>query len=181
MLTPQIIFDSRRPEKYELLMQEIQRQGIKDYTIWPCLLESTVVKSINLSHKMIVRHAKDNEWEQVCIFEDDVIFPADDGWEYFISSIPDEFELHLGATYNVPITNRKIVGFHCYVLHKSAYDKFLSVPDDVHIDVAMEDIMDWTVCYPFAALQRKGFSSNNMKDVDYNTLLLDSDVYGGLP
>jgi hypothetical protein len=45
----------------------------------------------------------------------------------------------------------------------------------------MEDLLGWTVCYPFAALQRKGFSANNMKEVDYNTLLQDIDVYGGLP
>ena len=181
MIAPQIILDSRRTEKYDLLMYELSRQGIIDYQIWPCLLEKTVVSSINLSHKMIIRHAKENKWEQVCVFEDDIMFPAADGFEYFISGIPDKFELYLGATYILPITNRKIVGFHCYILHESAYDKFLSVPDDVHIDVAMEDILDWTVCYPFAALQRKGFSANNMKVTDYNWVLSDCDVYGGLP
>jgi hypothetical protein len=181
MVVPNIILDSRRVEKYDLLMKELSRQGITEYKIWPCIIVKEVVSSINLSHKMIVQDAKDNGLEYVCVMEDDCMFPAEDGWEYFVSSIPEKFELHLSGTYILPITNRKIVGFHCYVLHESAYDRFLSVPHNVHIDTAMEDILDWTVCYPFAALQRKGFSANNMKEVDYNWVLSDCDIYGGLP
>jgi len=181
MVVLNIILDSRRVEKYDLLMKELKRQGITEYEIWPCIIVNEVVSSINLSHKMIVQDAKDNGLEYVCVMEDDVMFPAEDGWEYFVSSIPEKFVLYLAGTYDVPISNRKINGFHCYILHESGYDKFLDTPHNVHIDTYMENVLEWDVCYPFAAIQRPGFSANNMAYADYNSRLNDCDVYGGLP
>jgi hypothetical protein len=81
----------------------LDEQGIPKSIDGKQILDKTVVKGINLSHKMIVRDAKEKGQECVCILEDDCIFPAADGWEYFISSIPEKFELHLGATYILPI------------------------------------------------------------------------------
>ena len=52
-----IILDARRVEKYHPLMEELERQGIIDFELWPCIVEPKVVTSINLSHKMIVRDA----------------------------------------------------------------------------------------------------------------------------
>jgi hypothetical protein len=62
-----IIYDSRRIEKYEPLMAELATQKISDYEIWPCVMYDKVVSSINASHKMIVRDAMEKGEKEVCI------------------------------------------------------------------------------------------------------------------
>jgi hypothetical protein len=177
-----IIFDSRRQEKYEPLMAELATQKITDYEIWPCVMYPNVVASINASHKMIVRDAMERGLREVAIAEDDIFFPANDGWDYYLRNKPDEYDLYLACTYIVPVTNNKVCGFHLYMVHERFYEKFLSVPDEKHIDTAMDDLKGgYVFCYPFAALQRPGFSNNNRAVVNYNKILKPEDVYGEMP
>lgn len=174
-----IILDDRRYERYEPLMNEINRQGIDDYEIFPCIIRPNVVESINASHKMLVRMAMERGDKYACIAEDDLWFPADDGWKYFLDNMPDEFDLYLAATYCIPVSNNIITGFHLYVVHEKFYETFLSVPDNDHIDTTMNNIKgDWHFCYPFAALQRPAWSSNSKTEVNYNKILREQDVYG---
>ncbi len=179
-----VILDARRVEKYHPLMEELERQGITDFELWPCIVEPKVVTSINLSHKMIVRDAMEKGLPEVLIAEDDVYFPAPDGWQYFLMNRPDpsEYDLYLAATYIPTEPPKHVCGFHLYSVSSKFYERFLSVPDETHIDTAMDDLKgDYKFCYPFAALQRPGFSANNMMQVNYNSCLQDKDVYGGLP
>ena len=175
-----IILDDRKPERYGLLLGEMIRQGITDYEFFPCHIVPSVVESINLSHKMIVRKAKEEGLTEVCIAEDDLMFPAKDGWDFFLSNKPKEFDLYLAASYIPPVSNNKICGFHLYIVAEKFYDRFLSVPDNVHIDTEMNNLKgDYKFCYPFPALQRPGFSSNNKTDVNYNKILKEEDIYRG--
>jgi len=177
-----IIYDARRFEKYHPMMTELDRQGIVDFEIWPCIMYPDVVESINASHKMIVRDAKEKGLSECFIAEDDFTFPAEDGWHYFLRNKPKNYDLYLGGTYVTPISNNIICGFHLYSISENFYDKFLSMPDKEHIDTAANNIKgDYHFCYPMAAIQRAGFSMNNKQDVNYNILLKEEDVYGGLP
>lgn len=177
-----IILDSRRIEKYHPLMDQLEKQGITDFELWPCVIDKEVVTSINLSHKMIVRDALEKGLEEVIIAEDDLFFPAPDGWEYFLKNKPNSYDLYLSGTYIVTEPLEHICGFHLYMVHSRFYEKFLAVPDNKHIDTEMNNAEgEFRFCYPFAALQRPGFSANNMTIVNYNGVLKDSDVYGGLP
>ena len=183
-MTVNIIFDSRRQEKYDPLIFELQAQGICDYRIWPCLIYPDVVKSINASHKMVIKDAVYNNLPECFLMEDDCCFPAADGWQYFLRNKPDpsEYDLYLAATYIPTDPPKHVCGFHLYSVSAKFYERFLSVPDETHIDTAMDDLKgDYKFCYPFAALQRPGFSANNMMQVNYNSCLQDKDVYGGLP
>lgn len=177
-----IILDSRRTERYEPLMNELKKQKISDFEIWPCIILDNVVKSINLSHKMIVRDAKERGLKEVAIAEDDLWFTADDGWSYYLRNKPEVYDLYLACTYCIPVSNNRVTGFHLYMVHERFYDRFLSVPDEKHIDTAMDDLKgNYNFCYPFAALQRPGFSNNNKAVVNYNAILAQEDVYGGIP
>lgn len=169
-------------ERLDPLLKELKRQHIGHYRLWhPVQNEQSVVKSINLSHKQIVRWAKEQGLKEVVIGEDDLYFPANDGWDYFIRNKPEDYELYLACTYG-GLKEKQTVGFHLYCVHESFYDKFLSVPDHEHIDTAMWFMGNekFHFCYPFAALQRPGFSANNLSHTNYNTILTESDVYGPL-
>jgi hypothetical protein len=188
MGTVNIIYDSRRFEKYEPLMNELVRQDIVDYKIWDCVMLPSVVESINASHKMIIRNAKENGDKECIIWEDDCWIPAADGWEYFLKNKPNDFDIYIGGTYSLnepdvwkpPLQKvNNYVGNHCIIVHEKYYDRFLSVGDKLHIDTAQEGLGDFYVCFPFAAIQRPGFSANNPGEkVNYNTELKERYVYG---
>lgn len=174
-----IIHDNRRSERFEPLMNELFVHDIK-FQIWEPVEAPTVVQSINKSHKKIVQWAKDMKLPMVAIGEDDLCFAAKDGWKYFLNLMPEEFDLYLSCTYIVPKEQKQLVGFHCYVVHEKFYDKFLSVPDDVHIDTAISGMGgDFKFAYPFPCLQREGWSANNKAIVNYNSILREEDIYRG--
>ena len=175
-----IIHDSRRQERYEPLLQQLKSEGITDYELFPCLILPQIVNSINASHKMIVEMAKSLGLRECCIAEDDLQFSSKGAWQYFLNNRPDVFKLYTACNYlnrDHP-TTKQIVGFHLYIIHESYYEDFLELPEDRHIDTAVNGI-DINVCYPYAALQRAGFSWNNMREVDYNTVLQPQDIYSG--
>lgn len=174
-----IIYDDRHSEDYERLLGEFIRQGISKYRFWDAIaFPDDVVRSINASHKMIVRWAKENNKKEVVIAEQDLTFPSANGWKYFLEQKPASYDLYLACTYIPPVTNSKVCGFHLYVMQEKFYDKFLSIPDNVHVDTHMNNIEgDYHFCFPFAALQRPGFSANNKDLVNYNMVLSKEDIY----
>lgn len=175
-----VIVNPDNPRPKDELYYELDRQGIAA-KIWPCIRDSeSVVRSINLSHKQIVRFAIEHHIPEICIMEEDVMFPANDGWLYFQANKPAEFDLYLAGTYglNFAALNRiannpgaveinNFAGLHCYIINDTYYDKFLSLPDNQHID-NQPGMGRFFVCAPFAALQRPGYSYNAKRHVDYN-------------
>lgn len=180
-IIPNILFDDRRVELYDVIVEEMKRQGIKEYKWHSPIFEGSVVHSINISQKKIVREAKERGDKICVIFEQDIFFPADDGWEYFINNIPNDFDIFIGGSYLVdnrieytsPVTKvNEWVGNHCIAIHEKYYDAFLSTDQEQHIDTAQGGRGDFYLCYPMAALQRPGKSSNNGYEVvNYNILL----------
>lgn len=187
-----VLHDLRQPDStWVACMEELKRQGIERYIMYPAIINGlTVEQCINRSHKSIVAEAKHKNLPEVCIMESDVMFPAIDGWEYFLRDMPQAFDIHLAGVYSNSMdkfrttslfthhhTVSNISGFHCYIVKSRYYDKFLEVPDDLHIDDAQQGGI-YSVCYPFAAIQRPGWSANAKAKVDYNTGLIPQDVYG---
>lgn len=179
-----IIFDSRRHEKLEPLLAELSRQSITDYEIFPCIIYPDVVKSINASHKMIVQRAKDDGLKEVCIGEDDLCFPSENGWRWFLENKPSTFDIYSAGCYmsferpSAPglVKFKTLVGFHLYIVSERYYDKFLATRDDDHIDTAQRGGEFYSI-WPFAALQSPGYSANNKINVNYNLILTEQDIY----
>lgn len=183
-----IINDERFPDDYPRLIGEFIKQTvIPKYKFWDCIMDKdSVVKSINASHKMIIKYAKDNKLPFVCVAEQDLQFTCDKSWEYFLRQMPKDFDVYLGCSYiknaipNSDVVDNMICGFHLYIVNERYYDAFLSVPDDQHIDTAIGDLKGkFIFCKPFVALQRSGFSSNNNAIVNYNAVLNEEDIYKG--
>lgn len=191
-----IIHDiAANPDRFFDFQREMEDQHIKNWTILPATkLPGSVIRSISISHKRAVRAAKELGYERICIMEEDVIFPDKAGWSYFLSSMPadNDFDLYIGGIitgfgdkkeqYKTPsFITPSFTGMHCYVIHSRFYDTFLSTSDDQHIDQALDGLGKYVVCYPFAALQRPGWSANARAYVDYNVHLTPEDVYGPIP
>lgn len=176
-----IIYDNRWDKDYGRLLGEFIEQGITKYKFWDAIVnKDSVVGSINASHKMIVRWAKENGLKDVAIAEQDLHFTAPDAWQYFLKNKPEDYDIYLASTYILPISNNRICGFHLYILNERFYDSFLSVPDLAHIDTAVCDLKGkYVFCYPFPALQRAGFSANCKAEVNYNGILEPKDIYKG--
>lgn len=161
------------------LLKELDTQGIGIYKIWEGLRDYPVSKAINRSHKQIIEWAKKECLPMVCVMEDDVMFPKPGDWQRFISTIPEDFDIYLAGIYNRDYEGNRLIsfsGFHCYIVHERFYDTYLSTPDDINPDRAMQGLGKFIVSKPFAALQRPGFSGNTNSFVDYSGLLDPSDL-----
>lgn len=177
-----VIHNDRQSERYEPLMDELSAQGI-EYRLWNPIEAKTVVESINQTHKSIVKYAMEEDLPMIAIAENDVMFPAKDGWQYFLSKMPKRFDIYSAATYVDDLENKNhLCGFHCYIISRCFYEKFLSVPEWEHVDTAIDELGgDFHVCRPFAALQRP-FRSANHPEIpisNYNLVVNPKDVYYG--
>lgn len=176
-----VLINPYRPIPNATLHNELDRQGI-DAKFWEPVYDSQspAVRSINLSHKRIVQFAADHYLPQICIMEEDVMFPADDGWKYFQANMPEEFDLYLAGAYGLnqqaltrvaegagPVEIHNFAGLHCYIINESYYGTFLAMPENKHID-DQPGLGKFYVCAPFAALQYPGWSANAQQYVDYN-------------
>jgi hypothetical protein len=182
-----IIFDSRRPEKYDPIIAELKRQDIRDYTIWAACMLPTVVESISESFKMIITKAKRRGLKEVAIWEDDCYFPSEKGWKYFIDNKPENYSIYIGGNYLIdnrlvyapPIMKvESYVGNHCIIVHESYYDIWLSTNSKDHCDTVHNGLGDFYVCFPFPALQRSGWSSNVQAIVNYNAIFNTANLEG---
>jgi hypothetical protein len=181
-----ILYDDRRPEYLPLIMDEVIRQGIDNYEFVTPIPDDNVVKSINISQKSIIKKAKERGDKEVCIMEHDIWFPNKDGWKYFLSNKPDLFDIYIGGTYLIDnkinyipphVKVNSYIGHHCIIVNETYYDKFLETDETKHIDTEQEGRGNFYVCFPFAALQRPGYSFNNKDKVDYNTMLRPEYIY----
>lgn len=189
-IEPYILYDDRKFEMLPLIEEEMKRQGIKKYHIRSPILCSPVFKSISVSQKAIVREAKEMGLKRCCLMEEDNFFPAGDGWQYFLSNMPDKFSIYLGGSYLVdkdieytyPVTKvNAYVGHHCIIIDESYYQTFLDTTEEGHIDTEQEGRGDFYLCYPMAALQRPSKSANHNNELaNYNNLFKNTnmEIYG---
>lgn len=177
-MTVNVIYNKIQVDDYDRLIKEFNEQSV-EYKFWDAIMmDYKAVEGINASHKMIVRWAKENNMSEVIIAEQDVTFTSPKSWEYFIDNKPKDFDLYLWGSYVKPLSSNLVCGFHLYIISEKFYDKFLSVPENVHIDTEMDKLKgDYKFCYPFPALQRVGWSSNNGAVVNYNSILTTEDIY----
>jgi len=187
-----IIFDLRHSQDIERLTWALSAQGIadNDYLFWDAITDrKTVVESINASHKMLVKRARNLKMPYVVIAEQDLDFPCVGAWEYFINNKPKDFDVYIGGSYLIdnrvdykaPLTKvNEWIGNHLIIVHERYYDKFLEVSDTSHIDTVHKDNGEFYLCYPMVAFQRAGWSSNNKAFADYNSALRPEDIWQGV-
>lgn len=173
----------RRTDRKEAIIKEMQEQGV-DYKIW-CAIEFHPPKmAISRSHKKIIQWAKENNQPFVVIGEDDIQFTSKGAYEYFISKMPESFDLYMTGNYKgEPDENFRVKSFSSmslYVCHSRFYDTFLSVPENKHIDVALSMIPgEYYFCNKMCCIQKSGYSDNVKRVVDYKDRLVKIPQYNG--
>lgn len=178
-----IIHDSGRKERVANLMSQLKTQNIRSYFIFPAIHDRKSVKrGINLAHKSIIEVARDGKMDMVAVMEDDVAFTHPDAWKFFLSQIPKSFDVYLGGCY-IPEFRGDVLhswcGMHCYIVHQRFYDRFLSLPEDEHIDRALAGLGEYHLCKPMVAIQNNGYSSNTKREEDYSPLLSGVELFKG--
>jgi hypothetical protein len=158
-----------------------------DVIVWDGVCSEPITwQNIALSHKNIVRWAKENNLPMVCIAEDDVKMTDPKSWDHFLKMMPEDFDLYLSGIYFGPIDKDNITaqfsGLHLYVVHSRFYDNFLAVDTSIYnLDMGMSapngPIGKFVVCNPFAAVQYDGFSYNVGNHMNYNHYLAGRRLY----
>lgn len=191
-MIPHILCDSTAPIKrghgalrIDRLKAEMERQGISEYRLWPTIEAPNKPRraSISMGHKSIVRWAMEEGLPEVLIFEDDIRFPAIDGFQYFLSKKPKtEFDLYLVGVYRGDIDEngitQRFTGMTGYFISDRYYDIFLTTDERLDIDGGQAHRGVFHVCTPFAAIQHAGFSINMQEEVDHNYLLVGKPIRG---
>lgn len=164
------------PDRYELIHLEAYNQGF-EIKFWPAIFSSKPARGISLAHRQIVSWAKENNLPWVIILEDDCHFTSPGAFDFWISKMPDDFDLYLGGLYvlkkmNVDGSIRDFSGLHCYIAHSRFYDQFLSVNPDKNLDSALWGLGKYVLCDPLVSIQWETYSDHH-KEVLNNEELLD--------
>lgn len=167
-----IIHLETRPDRWSVLIEEIKGQDIRDYRIWPGIRTLQPKTGISHAHKQIVANAQAFSQPQVIIAEDDLRFTARNSYQYFLEYLPTDFDLYLGGimygTIKPDRTVKRFAGLTLYVVQQRFYETFLQLPDDAHLDQAMDNIGKYVICDPMIITQHDGYSDNHKKIMEYD-------------
>jgi glycosyl transferase family 25 len=146
------------------------------------------------SHRGIIEYAKDNNFDNILILEDDVEFhnEVNNLFFEFIGEVPNDWDIiFFGANHslNNPYMTEPILKVrkhvyriirsyanHCYVVKNTAYDKLieaLSKNENKANDVLVSDVQCELNCYlfrPHLAWQRPSYSDLQEKFESYDFL-----------
>lgn len=137
---------------------------------------NNTVQAISLSHKKVIRWAKENKLPEIFVGEDDILFTSLNSYRYFVENKPEDYDVYFGGIYGgvqMPDGNWfGIAGMTIYSVASRFYDKFLSAPDKRNIDKALAGMGKFVVSYPLVAKQRNGYSFHRKKEVNDDRFLI---------
>lgn len=160
------------------------RQSVENYKLWPSIHISNKPRrtAISKAHKQIVEWALIEGIEEVCIMEDDVFFPSNDGYDYFLKNKPDVYDLYLAGITRGDIKDnnevKRYTGQFCYFIHERYYTTFLDTDENLDIDGGQSGRGQFVVCNPMACFCYPGWSENCNGVMDYSHLLVGKNIYG---
>ena len=176
-----VIHNPDNIKRREVLLRELESQGIDNYELWGSIHDSKSVQAgINKAHKQIVQWAKEERLKEVIIFEDDIKFLGQGAFEYYLRHKPKDYDLYLGGIYLGKIVNdivEKFTALHCYMVHERFYDTFLNTDSNNHLDGELAGLGKYYVCDPFIAIQHNGWSSNSKRYENFDSLFTHRNLF----
>ncbi len=175
-------------QRYDNLMIELANQNITDYTLIPGEYNpSNTKQAIHISHKKIIQHAKDNNLPHILIAEDDIKFSHPNSFNYFISQIPESYDIFSGLVYSATMEGNRVINgasgiMTLYSVSQKFYQFFLSMDVNNHVDrecglTAYKH--EYYVCEPMVCEQRGGISHQLKREMYYHEYLRDKVLYSG--
>ncbi len=167
-----------REIREQSFLKQIEEQNITDYKVWDGIYEKhDPKKGICMSHKKIIRDAKENNLPCCLIMEDDCVFSSPGAFDYFLSQVPEDYDLFMGIIYHGEIQENRVVngfsgGVTFYLVHERFYDTLLDVADSSHIDRELGNLCfkyKYIVCQPYIVWQRDGYSENMRRQMSYKS------------
>lgn len=166
----QSLFKNKQINIFDAITHEVPRIGIAS------------------SHMKIIEIAKQNNYQNVIIVEDDVKFTSTSLQQYInmcFNNIPDDFDILLSGIYTGNLLDcnnqywSQIKGdfsaLHFYVVNQKAYDIILSFTKNVNIDKWLAHPqganLNVYVVKQFFAVQYNGYSYNVRSNTNYDHLL----------
>lgn len=177
-----IIHGFSHEERAASLKKEIELHNL-EVIYWPAIYDVMIpFKGVARAHKQIIADAKQKELPFVVIGEDDLHFTASGAYEYFISKMPETYDLYLASVYYGHIGTDGSVfdfaGLTLYCCHHRFYDSFLSTPENDNLDRKLAGRGKYYVCEPFTCIQHSGFSILKKTFKDYTPQLAGRHLYG---
>jgi len=184
---------NKRKDRWKLAQEEFDDIGILEQVKRFSAIEKKDGRlGVIKSHLEIIKYAKNNNLNNVLVFEDDVVFLDNNfqkSLQNAISQLPLNWDLfYLGANLHVPLDNysENLVklknGFaaHAITYNKNIFDNFIQKYDALSKIVLYTDILDvWLADYiqnrnnsylvkPLLATQRNSYSDIEKYNVNYS-------------
>lgn len=171
-----------REEREKSVIAEMKKEGCV-YKFWPGIIENERKAGINKAHRQIVQWAKNNNQDRVTIAEDDLIWYGPGAWKYYLDKMPESFDIYLSSYYHGKADENNIInsfsGLTLYTVHSRYFDKYLSIPEVMHIDTGISLIGGKFVCCDrFVAYQRPGYSEQRRRNVDDSSRHTGKPIFG---
>jgi len=168
------------------LLIELKKKGIKDYSIIEGFYDAKNTKqAIHKGHRMIVELAKKNNMPFCIVAEDDIVFTHQNSFNYFISQIPESYDIFSALVYSATMEGDRIMNggsgmTSLYIVNSRFYDFFLSMNIDNHVDRELAITAfkhEYYVCNPMVVIQRGGYSIQKRQILYYDEFLRDKKMY----
>ena len=178
-----IISLPRRQDRREQVIKQMEAEKCQ-YRFFDGIELPSRIKGINLAHKSVIRWAKEQGLEYVIVAEDDLRWTGTGACKYFLDNIPLDYDLYVGSYYSGShdenFVVKKFRGLTLYACHSRYYDKFLSLPDIMHIDGAIDISGAKIIVSPlFVATQEPGFSDQRKRYADDSNKMKGKELYKG--
>jgi hypothetical protein len=139
--------------------------------------------NISQAHKNVVRYAKEQGLSEIAIAEDDLVWTGTGAWKYFLENKPNDFDVYVGSYYSGSHDENFVVtglrGLTLYIVHERYYDTFLSLPENTHIDGAIDRSGAKIIVSPlFVCMQQSGWSDQRKRYADDSILLKGKPMFG---
>lgn len=163
-----IIHLRHRIDRKQLLINELIKQEITQYKIWPGIINlKNRQLGIYQAHCQIVKQAERNGLPSVTIAEDDICFSSHGAYRYFLDNEPDNYDLYLGGIIYGRISTDFITsdfaGATLYRISRRFFTTFLNLPEQGNFDRNLKGLGIFKICNPMVAYQYNGLSDNQDK------------------
>jgi len=193
-----------RTDKNQNVLQELNNIGFKNPTRYNAIKLPNGAIGCSMSHLNCLIKAKNNNWEHVCIVEDDIQFTNPDLFKTQLNTFlttHSNWDILLLAGNNVSpylkVDDTCIKVSHCqtttgYIIKSHYYDTLIhNIKEGIlyllkeptkHILYAidkywlsLQKIDNWYLLIPLTVIQRIGYSDIEKRNTDYSKLLLNVD------